>query len=107
MALIKCPECGKTISNDAVFCPFCGYPLAKKMQEEAEKERLASAPPKDCKNCCWYGEYTNQGFFSSSKHVGCTLKGGHIGEYHEKHGKRVSGYEALTCDCYHWDGKKR
>jgi len=27
MALIQCPECGKSISNQAVSCPSCGYPL--------------------------------------------------------------------------------
>ena len=25
MALIKCPECGKEISDKALFCPNCGY----------------------------------------------------------------------------------
>ena len=25
MALIKCPECGKEISNQAISCPNCGY----------------------------------------------------------------------------------
>ncbi len=27
MALIKCPECGKEISDKAVSCPNCGYPI--------------------------------------------------------------------------------
>ncbi len=27
MALIKCPECGKEVSDKAVTCPNCGYPL--------------------------------------------------------------------------------
>ena len=27
MALIKCPECGKEISDRAVSCPNCGFPL--------------------------------------------------------------------------------
>ena len=27
MALIKCPECRKDISNIAVTCPHCGYKL--------------------------------------------------------------------------------
>lgn len=27
MALIKCPECAKEISNAATACPSCGYPL--------------------------------------------------------------------------------
>lgn len=29
MALIKCPECGKEISNKAESCPNCGYKLTK------------------------------------------------------------------------------
>lgn len=29
MALVKCPECGKEISDRASACPNCGYPLAK------------------------------------------------------------------------------
>ena len=27
MALIKCPECGKQISNKATSCPDCGFPM--------------------------------------------------------------------------------
>lgn len=29
MAMIKCPECGKDISDQAKFCPNCGYPIEK------------------------------------------------------------------------------
>lgn len=29
MALIKCPECSKEISNKANYCPNCGYPTKK------------------------------------------------------------------------------
>lgn len=28
MALIRCPECGKEISDKAEACPNCGYPIA-------------------------------------------------------------------------------
>lgn len=28
MALIKCPECGKEISDKAAVCPSCGYPIS-------------------------------------------------------------------------------
>lgn len=29
MALIKCPECGKEVSDSAKTCPNCGYPIAE------------------------------------------------------------------------------
>ena len=29
MALINCPECKKQVSNSALFCPHCGFPLEK------------------------------------------------------------------------------
>ena len=28
MALIKCPECGKEVSDRAGQCPICGFPIA-------------------------------------------------------------------------------
>lgn len=31
MALVMCPECGKRISNQAVACPSCGYPIEGKI----------------------------------------------------------------------------
>ena len=30
MALIKCPECESSISEKALSCPYCGYPLQDK-----------------------------------------------------------------------------
>lgn len=33
MALIKCPECGKEISDSAVSCPGCGHPMKQKAPE--------------------------------------------------------------------------
>ena len=36
MALMKCPDCGKEISEKAKKCPFCGSPL--------ENERLTTCP---------------------------------------------------------------
>ncbi len=34
MSLIKCPECGKEISNQAKICPNCGYEIKHKKVEE-------------------------------------------------------------------------
>lgn len=38
MAIIKCPECGKEISDKATSCPNCGFPLIKG-QPEKEKPK--------------------------------------------------------------------
>lgn len=35
MALISCPECNKEISDKAISCPNCGYPLNQCFMEEA------------------------------------------------------------------------
>lgn len=40
MALIRCPECNREISDKATACPGCGYPLNSPSQETAEKEQL-------------------------------------------------------------------
>lgn len=29
MALIKCPECNRDVSDNATACPHCAYPLAR------------------------------------------------------------------------------
>ena len=45
MALIKCPECGKQISNAAISCPGCGFPI-KKSYEPIYKETFFSGKVK-------------------------------------------------------------
>lgn len=45
MALIKCPECKKRISDTAIYCPRCGYVLANgspSAQQNATKQRKES-----------------------------------------------------------------
>lgn len=36
MALIKCPECGKQISDKAPACPRCGLPMEKNIQVQVQ-----------------------------------------------------------------------
>lgn len=36
MALIKCNECGREISDKAESCPGCGAPIGNKMSEESD-----------------------------------------------------------------------
>lgn len=35
MALIKCPECGREVSDKALSCPNCGYPISQAPFERA------------------------------------------------------------------------
>lgn len=36
MALVKCPACGKMVSENASSCPSCGEPIAAKMSGQVE-----------------------------------------------------------------------
>lgn len=50
MALIKCPECGREISDKATACPGCGYPMTPAAAPEDERARLlAEARERDKK----------------------------------------------------------
>ena len=49
MAIIKCPECGKEISDKATSCPNCGFPLIKG-QPEKEKPKEPSTVEKVLKS---------------------------------------------------------
>ena len=37
MALISCPECSKVVSDQAFFCPNCGYPLQPQLKNALVK----------------------------------------------------------------------
>lgn len=57
MALIKCPECGLSISDKAAACPNCGYPL-RPAPEPVEYELTRSNPSeskigKFLRACVW------------------------------------------------------
>jgi hypothetical protein len=44
MALISCPDCGKSVSDEARVCPFCGLPVVKRLQQmKAEEEARQAA----------------------------------------------------------------
>lgn len=38
MAIIKCPECGREVSDKAPACPNCGYPIASVSENESKKQ---------------------------------------------------------------------
>lgn len=39
MALIKCKDCGKDVSQDAIACPQCGNDIQKQVKSEKEKKQ--------------------------------------------------------------------
>ena len=43
MALIKCPECGKEISDASTACIHCGYPISK--NPDVQKKVKSKAIP--------------------------------------------------------------
>ncbi len=54
MALIKCPECGKNVSEKVEFCPHCGYNVQKYYQEieEAKEKRKKYLAQKELEERC-------------------------------------------------------
>lgn len=46
MALINCPECNTHVSDQAVFCPKCGYPIRERLgnSQPVAAPMLTSAP---------------------------------------------------------------
>ena len=43
MALVKCPECGKEVSNSAEACPNCGYGIKQHFNKIKEKQKQKQA----------------------------------------------------------------
>ena len=72
MALIKCPECGKEISDRAESCPNCAYPIAKVNENNTtapdtrtssvQKTKRVSAAAKD------YSEVTEEEIRAREEH---------------------------------------
>lgn len=52
MALIKCPECGKDISDKSDVCIHCGYPVKKDIIKN-RYEQLSKEPCPKCNNLSW------------------------------------------------------
>ena len=44
MALIRCPECGQSISDRAANCPKCGCPIGQNTEAAAADDRQAKPP---------------------------------------------------------------
>ena len=49
MALVKCKECGKKVSNKAETCIECGYPLSKNKKNGSEEIKTLQKTRKSLK----------------------------------------------------------
>ena len=47
MALIKCPECGREVSDKASLCPHCGCPISKVVAKKADKTYQVDLLPEE------------------------------------------------------------
>lgn len=47
MSIIKCPECGKDISDKAAACIYCGYPINKVAESELPESSVSNNEEQD------------------------------------------------------------
>ena len=47
MALITCPECGKSISDKATACIHCGFPIEAKIESTFDSKSIAPSLPEE------------------------------------------------------------
>ena len=88
MALIKCPECGKEISDKAIACPNCGNP----MNQQAQQEEYLCCPK--CGSRELHAEH--KGFSGGKALAGVVLTGG-IGLLACTIGSRDTQITCLKC----------
>lgn len=94
MALIKCPECGKEISNKATNCPHCGMPIS------SVKHTSTPTPPADavkCPNCGSTNVHIATQGFSTGKAVAGYLTIGAIGALAGNIGRNNVKVTCLKC----------
>ena len=88
MAIIKCPECGKEISDKAIACPNCGNP----MNQQAQQEEYLCCPK--CGSRELHAEHKG---FSGGKALAGALVTGGIGLLAGTIGSRDTQITCLKC----------
>jgi len=92
MSLIKCPECGKEVSDKAVSCPNCGNPIQKATVLPIQKEEYLCCPK--CHSKELHSE--QKGFSGGKALVGGLLTGG-IGLLAGTIGSKEVAITCLNC----------
>lgn len=94
MALIKCPECGKEISDKAFACPNCGNPMnqpPQQVQQPQQEEYLC------CPRCGSRELHAEHKGFSGGKALAGALITGGIGLLAGTIGSRDTQITCLKC----------
>lgn len=60
MALIRCPECGQSVSSEAPVCPHCGYPIKSFTNEMVSKTETIVENAAQPLNSAWLDEYKSK-----------------------------------------------
>lgn len=82
MALIKCPECGKEVSDKAPNCPHCGMPMLLESAWESTKTIPSSLQNDDllrCPKCNSTNLHIDKKGFSGGKALAGAVVAGGIG----------------------------
>lgn len=73
--MIKCPECGRQISDKAPFCPNCGVAIAGKIIRCPQCGEIYFKDQEMCPNCHHLTSLSTQGQTRLSRQVGNSLDG--------------------------------
>ncbi len=82
MAIIKCPECNRDISDKAKTCPNCGFPISEQIEENNIQELIFPDLPialdigQQIVN--WGGNAGFEGFFEKEENVISEIKTGKV-----------------------------
>lgn len=96
MALINCPECGKEISDKALFCQYCGNPMNQIIDViQSQNENLLKFPElptnleigKQIVN--WGGNAAFDGEYSHNENVVTEIPSGNVKVILHTHGIKV------------------
>lgn len=93
MALIKCSECGKEVSDKAADCPNCGNPISY----QGEQARPASEQLMECPKCHSTNLATNDKGFSLGKAAAGGILLGGVGLLAGVHGSKRIKVNCLNC----------
>ena len=82
MPIIKCPECGSDVSDQATVCMHCGYPIKKKQRQKqsrflsgfcATKDRIHARIHKDEAESWFHYLFDSTHFVDDFGALGCLL----------------------------------